>query len=66
MNEHAKLIAEALEKVEQTHRAHGRAIAELHKLLATATVEYGPLIGLDSEIVTFAAGPKKPPENPGG
>lgn len=66
MNEHAKLIAEALEKVEQTHRAHGRAVAELHKLMATAVVEYGPSIGLDGEMVALAAGPKKPPENPGG
>lgn len=66
MNEHAKLIADALEKVEQTHRAHGRAVAELHKLMATAAVEYGPLIGLDGDVVALAAGPKKPPENPGG
>lgn len=65
MNELAKLIAEALEKVEQTHRAHGRAIAELHKLMAIAAVEHGPSIALDSELVARAAGPKKPPENPG-
>lgn len=36
MNEHANRIAEALEKVEQTHRRHGRAVAELHRALAQA------------------------------
>lgn len=66
MNEHAKRIADALEKVEQTHRAHGRAVAEFHKILAVAAVEVGPSLGLDEELVTLAAGPKKPPENPGG
>lgn len=66
MNETAKLIAAALENVEQTHRAHGRAIVELHALLARAAVEHGPSAGLSDEMVAFAAGPKKPPENPGG
>lgn len=66
MNEIAKLIAAALEKVEQTHRLHGRAIAELHRALAQAVTEHGAEVGLDDEMVAFAAGPKKPPENPGG
>jgi hypothetical protein len=61
MNEHATLIAEALEKVEQTHRAHGRAVAALHKLMAAAVVEYGPLVGLDDRLVARAVAPKDPP-----
>lgn len=64
MNEHAKLIAAALAKVEETHRAHGRAVAELHKAMASAVVEHGPALGLDDGIVAQAAGPKKPPQNP--
>lgn len=63
MDNHAKEIADALTAVEQTHRAHGRAIAVLHKVLAAAATEVGPSIGLGDEFVAFAAAPKKPPEN---
>lgn len=66
MNEIAKLIAESLAKVEETHRSHGRAVAEHHKLLASAVVEHGPALGLDDGIVAQAAAPKNPPQNPGG
>lgn len=65
MNETAKNIADALGKVEQTHRAHGRAVAELHKLMAIAVVEHGAELGLDDGIVAQAAGPKTPPTNDG-
>lgn len=65
MNEHAKLIAEALGMVEATHRAHGRAVAELHKLMAIAVIEHGSALGLDDGIVAQAAGPKTPPTNDG-
>lgn len=58
MNEYAKCIAEALEKVEQTHRAHGRAVAELHRALARAALEHG-----DDDLAALAAAPKVPPEN---
>ena len=57
MNEHAKRIVEALEKVEQTHRAHGRAIAELHRALAQAALEH------DDDTRALAAAPKNPPDN---
>lgn len=63
MDDHAKNIVDALTAVEQTHRAHGRAVAQLHKVLASAATEVGPSIGLDEEFVTLAAAPKKPPEN---
>lgn len=58
MNEHAQRIAEALEKVEQTHRAHGRAIAELHRALAALASEHG-----DDDLRALAAAPKNPPDN---
>lgn len=58
MNETAKRIAEALEKVEQTHRRHGRAVAELHRALAQAALEHG-----DDDTRALAAAPKNPPDN---
>lgn len=61
MNEEAQLIAEALEAVERTHRAHGRAVAELHRLLAKAVSTHGAALGLGDEIVAQAAAPKVPP-----
>lgn len=60
MNEHAKLILAALERTEQTHRAHGRAVAELHRALARAATEHG-----DDGLRALAAAPKNPPTNPG-
>lgn len=61
MDENVKLIAGALEKVESTHRAHGRAIAELHQLMARAITEHGAALGLDEGVVAMAAAPKDPP-----
>jgi len=63
MNETAKRIAEALEKVEQTHRRHGRAVAELHRALAQAVAEHGAEVGLDDGLIATAAAPKVPPTN---
>lgn len=64
MDELAKLIAEALAKVEQTHRTHGRAVAEMHKLLAEATRIHGAAIGLGDGVIALAAAPKNEPDNP--
>lgn len=58
MNEHATRVIEALDKVEKTHRRHGRAVAELHRALAQAAVEHG-----DDDLVALAAAPKNPPPN---
>lgn len=66
MNERAKQIAAALEKVESTHRTHGRALIEFHKLIASAVEEFGPSVGLDSDVVAQAAAPKNPPTNDTG
>ena len=63
MNETAKRIAEALEKVEQTHRRHGRAVAELHRALAQAVTEHGAVVGLDDGLIEAARAPKNPPPN---
>lgn len=61
--EHTSVIKAALEKCEATHRAHGRAVAELHKALADAVVDHGEQLGLDPGVVVAAAAPKEPPKN---
>lgn len=60
MNEHALKIAEALADVEQTLRAHHRAVVKLHKALAEGASAHD-----DPDIVAMAAAPKNPPDNGG-
>lgn len=61
MNEHAQKIAEALAEVEQTLRAHHRAVVKLHKALADGASAHS-----DPDVVALAAAPKDPPPNEGG
>ncbi len=61
--EHATVIKIALEQVERTHRAHGRAVMALHRALADATTDHGEELGLGGDVVAQAAAPKVPPPN---
>lgn len=61
--DHARVIKAALAEVERTHRAHGRAVATLHRHLARAAREHGATMGLEDALIAEAAAPKNPPPN---
>ena len=62
-SDHARVIKAALEEVERTHRAHGRAVATLHRHLARAARELGATLALPEALIAEAAAPKNPPPN---
>lgn len=64
VEEHAENIRTTLAAVEQTHRAHGRAITTHHKALAALVNEHGASLGAGGDVIVAAAAPKNPPPNP--